>query len=141
MVAQQLRVLIALEENQHSLPSTHIRPLTSTHNSSFRRSDALFWLQWALPSHMHILTFRQTHTHKLIIILRLMKAKSGVGYVHLKGIWWANCSVADAGSVRKGKEVQMAQGRLCDSGCSQCHWAGHKSGEFLDTVTPLRNNS
>ena len=48
--------LSALQEDLSLVPSTHMVPLTTTYNSSFKGPDALFWLQWALVHVRHILT-------------------------------------------------------------------------------------
>lgn len=47
-LAHQLRVLIALKEDLSSVPTIHIRKLTTTCVSSSKGSDILFCSQWTL---------------------------------------------------------------------------------------------
>jgi hypothetical protein len=42
-MAQQLRVCTALSEHPSLLPSTHVKHLTATYNSSSWVSDIFFW--------------------------------------------------------------------------------------------------
>lgn len=55
-MAPESRRLPALQEDLSSVPSTHMVPLTTTYNSSFKRSDAPFWLPWALAHVRHTFT-------------------------------------------------------------------------------------
>lgn len=55
-MAQQLRVLSAPAEDPSLVLSTHIRWVTTSCNSSFRRSDAS-----GLPGHLH--SCAQTYIH------------------------------------------------------------------------------
>jgi hypothetical protein len=55
-IAQHLRTLATLSDDQSLAPSTHTGEL-SVYNSSSRSSDALFWILWALHEH-------GTHTDK-----------------------------------------------------------------------------
>jgi hypothetical protein len=44
-------------------PRIHVRCFIITNPSSYRRSDALFWLPW-VPTHTHYITQKCTQTHK-----------------------------------------------------------------------------
>lgn len=78
--AQWLRAPTAPVEDASSVPSTHARWLT-TPNSSFRRSDDLFW-----PPHVHKTTYIYTHLKikifknygKKIIIIHLVTSSAHI---------------------------------------------------------------
>lgn len=57
-----VRGLAALSEDPSLVPSTHVRPLTNTHNSGYSGSSALFWAPQAralMLAHTHA----ESHTH------------------------------------------------------------------------------
>lgn len=55
-MAHQLRIHTVLAEDICSGPSTHVGHLTTACNSSFRGSEALFWLFWVPESSVYIHT-------------------------------------------------------------------------------------
>jgi hypothetical protein len=62
-MAQQLRVLTVLPEDLSSVPSTHIKCLTTTCNSSARESNTL-WLHGHLHTYgVNKLSWHTKHTH------------------------------------------------------------------------------
>lgn len=56
---QQLRVLVALAEDQGSVSSTDI----VTHNYSSRRSGPFFWALWSLHVHGILTHMQARHMH------------------------------------------------------------------------------
>lgn len=73
-VTQQLRVRAAFAEDQSSLPSVHIRQLTTSGISRARGSDTLSWpLQSpaCLNARAHVCMYTHTHIHKTQVKIKI----------------------------------------------------------------------
>lgn len=60
--AQWLGIRAALSEDPSSVPNSHVRPFTTTSNSSSRQPNALFQPLWS-PTYMCCIV-TQAYTHK-----------------------------------------------------------------------------
>lgn len=81
-MAQKLRVLFAILENPSQVPSTYLRRLPASCNSSFKGSDALFWSLRATHIrmtsihtniHIHINKNTKNKSLKIFIFLELIR--------------------------------------------------------------------
>lgn len=68
MIVQQLRTHTAFAEDASFVPSTHIRQLTPTYNSSSRSSTSFFWPLQVLNSHSQIHIYIHEHRHTCMCI-------------------------------------------------------------------------
>lgn len=76
-----LRGLVALAEEQNWVPRTHVKQLTTAHNSSSRESNTHFWPPWGTPT---LETWISIHMNSYYICISKKQSRVSAGEM----VWW-----------------------------------------------------